>query len=128
MLCSPYLCSATNVLSLLSSDCVSHTVTEARCHAGFSYPIILSTMGQVFSAVTALLVCRVAGFVDAAQPVSTRFYITKLLPIGGLVRSPPLPDSFYLFYDYRCATSRGMSRQVSFFGSPGPEKNTKRRV
>ena len=50
--------------------------------AGFAFPITLSGLGQAFSAVAALLCCRVFRLVVADKPVSWRFFCTRMLPVG----------------------------------------------
>lgn len=59
---------------------------EHQCGcAGFSYPIVLSVMGQLFTAIASFLVCPVFGLVNALQPISARLYITRILPMGLLM-------------------------------------------
>jgi len=51
---------------------------------GFKYPAFLSGLGVVFSSVISYLLIKVLGVVEQehAEDISTRFYMTRVMPIG----------------------------------------------
>eukprot|EP00887_Chlorella_sp_A99_P004993 scaffold4.g4993.t1 len=62
-----------SALILLNKELLSH---------GFRYPMALSGLGMLFSSVASYLCCRVFRLVEAKRVVSTRFYVTRILPVG----------------------------------------------
>eukprot|EP00039_Didymoeca_costata_P028703 m.21995 g.21995 ORF g.21995 m.21995 type:complete len:341 (+) comp7309_c0_seq1:253-1275(+) len=50
--------------------------------SGFSYPIALSSLGQLSSFVICFTLIHVFGFVESSSKVSMSFWLTKILPIG----------------------------------------------
>jgi hypothetical protein len=50
--------------------------------AGFKYPMVLSGLGQAFSAVAAFFCCHVIKVAPADKVVDTPFFLRRILPVG----------------------------------------------
>lgn len=49
---------------------------------GFKYPMTVSGMGMFASGILGYLCCHVLKIVEAKQSMTSRFYLTKLMPVG----------------------------------------------
>jgi hypothetical protein len=58
------------------------TLDHVRVPAGFKFPMVLSSLGQAFSAAAAFFCCHVIKVVPAEKVVDIPFFLQRMLPVG----------------------------------------------
>lgn len=71
--CSGWM-GVSSALILVNKHCMS---TD-----GFAFPMALSGLGMAFSGIASTLVCKVFKLVDIKHHMTSRYYLTRIMPVG----------------------------------------------
>lgn len=73
-------------------------INKSLLSGGFPYPMTLSGLGMAFSGVAAYASCRVMGWGDPKRVITTKFYLTRILPVGALMAATLLCGNLAYLY------------------------------